>query len=119
MNLEELQSAILAAIARRDELVTEAREKRRQSAEAEHAYKMGYAKALLQNTDGPNAETRKARAELAVDAELFRHKLTEAESDGLKMAVAAKADEISALQTLIRLQMTELDALRYGQHNQA
>lgn len=118
MNLEQLQTGILDAISRRDELVTEAREKFIQAAKAKHAFKMAHATAMLKSVDGKNAETRKAQADLAVDKEMFHYEITEAEAEGIKSALYAKADEISALQSLLRMERSEADALRYGQHNQ-
>lgn len=119
MNIEDLQVAILNAIQRRDELVSEFRQKRNEAAKAEVAYKMAYAKALLLNVDGKNAEERKGRAELAIEAELFRHKLTEAETEGVKLAVFAEADKISAYQSLLRTERDEIAAIQYGQRTGA
>jgi hypothetical protein len=118
MILEQLQAAALSAIAARDELVTEFQRKRKELGEARPTYKQEYAKAILQHLDGKNAEERKARAELATNDALFRYELIDAECDGLKAAISAKADEVSALQTLIRSHMDEVKTLHYGQHDQ-
>ena len=119
MNIEDLQAAILNAIQRRDELVSEAREKYIAAAKAEHAYRQKFAKAMLQNADGKNAEVRKAQAEIAVDVEMFQYKLQQAEADGLTQAIRAKADEISALQSLLRVERDEIAAIQYGQRTGA
>lgn len=119
MTIEELQTQILDAIARRECLVGEYREKVTVAAKAEHAYRQKYAKAMLQNVDGKNAEERKARTDQAADTEMFQAKLTEAEADGLKEALRAAADKISALQSLLRLERMEAEAIHYGQRTGA
>ena len=119
MSIENLQTAILNAIQRRDELVSEFRQKNSEAADASAKYKNAHAKAMLLNIEGKNAEERKAKAEIAVETELFRHKLTEAEAEGVKMAVFAEADKISALQSLLRLERDEIAAIQYGQRTGA
>ena len=119
MNIEDLQAAILNAIQRRDELVSEFRQKRNEAADAKVKYKLAYAKALLLNVDGKNAEERKGKAEIAVAAELFHHEMTEAETEGVKLAVFAEADKISAYQSLLRTERDEIAAIQYGQRTGA
>lgn len=119
MTIEQMQTAILDAIGKRDSLVTEYRGKVASAAKAEHTYRQQYAKAMLQNIDGKNAEERKARTEIAVDKEMFQAKLQEAETDGLKEALRAVSDQISALQSLLRLERMEAEAIHYGQRNGA
>lgn len=100
MTIEEIQIAILEAIARRDELVREAQGLYISASEAEHSYRMAQARAYIK-VEGKNADERRSQVDLIVDREM------------------AEKDKISAFQTLLRLRMTELDALRFGQHNQA
>lgn len=115
MTIEELQTQILNAITNRDGLIDEYREKVAAAAKAEHAYRQKYAEAMLKNLDGKNAEERKARTDKAADDEMFKAKLMEAEADGLKEALRAAADKISALQSLLRLERMEAEAIHYGQ----
>ena len=119
MTIEQLQTAILDAISARDSLVTEYRDKNVKAAKAEHAYRQKYAREMLNNIDGKNAEERKARTETATDNEMFQAKLLEAESEGLLQAIRAKADAISALQSLLRLERMEAEAIHYGQRTGA
>ena len=116
MTIEELQAAILDAISARDSLVGEYRNKNILAARAEHALKLKYAKAILQK-GGANAEERKANADIDADSELFQAKLLTAEAEGLLQAIRSKADAISALQSLLRLERMEAEAIHYGQRN--
>ena len=118
MTTEQIQTAMLDSIARRDELVTEYAAKNRAAADAECALKLAHAKAVLQK-GGSNAEERKANADLAVDAEMFKAKLLTAEAEGLLQAIRSKADEISAYQSLLRLERMEAEAIHYRQRNGA
>ncbi len=118
MTIEQLQNAILDAIAARDSLVTEYAAKNHAAADAECALKLAHAKAILQK-GGSNAEERKANADIAVDTQMFKAKLLTAETEGLLQAIRAKADAISALQSLLRLERMEAEAIHYGQRNGA
>jgi len=116
VTIDQIQAAILDAIARRDELVKEAGSLYLAASEAEHAYRMAQAKAYLR-VEGKNADERRAQVDQIVDREMRERNLSEAKAAGIKEALAAEKDKISAFQTLLRLQMTELDALRFGQHS--
>lgn len=118
MTIEELQTAILDDISARDSLVGEYRQKNVAAAKAEHALKMAHAKAILQK-GGANAEERKANADLSVDDQMFQAKLLTAEAEGLLQAVRAKADAVSARQSLLRLERMEAEAIHYGQRSGA
>lgn len=116
MTLEELQAGILDTIVKRDELVTEARKQFIETAEAEHAYRLAQAKAYLK-AEGKNADERRGQVDQMVDREMFAYKIADAKANGVKEALRAAADKINAYQSLLRLERTEMDALRYGQHN--
>lgn len=117
MNLEQLQTAILDTIVQRDALVVEARRQFIESAEAEHAYRLAQAKAYLK-AEGKNADERRGQVDQMVDREMFAYKIADAKANGVKEALKAAADKINAFQSLIRLERSEIDSLRYGQHNQ-
>jgi len=117
VTIDQIQAAILDAIARRDGLVDEAAKLYLSASEAEHAYRMAQARAYLK-VEGKNADERRSQVDLIVDREMFERNLSEAKAAGIKEALAAEKDKISAFQTLLRLEMADIDAHRFGQHNQ-
>lgn len=117
MTTEQIQTAMLESIARRDELVKDAQKLFIEASECEHRYRLAQAKAYLK-ADGKNADERRGQVDQMVSDEMHAYKIADAKAYGVKEAIAAEKDKLSAYQSLLRLQITELDALRFGQHNQ-
>jgi hypothetical protein len=69
------------------------------AAEADVAFKLAYATALL-GAEGDTVSEREARATLAVEAELRERKHTEAIADAAKEAVRSLRDQLRAVQSV-------------------
>jgi hypothetical protein len=69
------------------------------AAEADVAYKVAFATALLKAT-GNTVSEREARATLAVEAELRERKHAEAIADACREAVRSLRDQLSAVQSV-------------------
>lgn len=74
-----------------------------QAAQAEAAHKKGYAIALLNATDGPVAQ-REATASLKVDDLFLARRCAEATRDACLEAMRSLRAQLSALQTLARME---------------
>ena len=113
MTRQELQEKILTEIQRRDELAQKAQSIYRGAAEADHAYELAHARAFLKIREGTVPE-KQAEALLLVADEKLTRKLAEAEAVACKDRLRAYESTISALQSLLKLEVMDYDAAKYG-----
>ncbi len=69
------------------------------AAQADVAYRIGYAKALLR-AEAPTVAEREAHALLAVEAEFTDRKIAEAIADAARDSVRSLRDQLSAVQSI-------------------
>ena len=118
MTKEQIQQELLDAIGERDTLVESYQKHLVDQVNAEHAFKLAYATNMLK-AEGKNSDQRDAFVTTTIAPQMLTYRLAEAMAKGVKEALTAKSDKISAFQSLLRAEMQEADALRFGQHNQA
>ncbi len=106
----------MTAINERDELATQAQSIYRHAAEADHSHDLAEAKAFLQ-VDGA-MELRKRQAVVLTDKQALTAKLAAAESAGTKDRLRAYESTISALQSLLRLEVMDFESVKYNRSNQ-
>ena len=116
MNKEQIQNELLDAIHERETLVESYQKHLVEAVNAEHAHALAHASNMLK-AEGKNADQREAFVITAIAPQRLNYKLAEAMAKGVREALNAKADKISAMQSLLRAEMQEADALRFGQHN--
>lgn len=112
MTKEEIQDALLSAIRERDTLASRAQEIYRKAAEAEHGYELAKAKAFV-NVDGA-MELRKMQAVILTERESLNAKLADAEGAGVKDRLRAFESTISALQSLLRLEILDFESVKFN-----
>ena len=119
--IEELQANILTAL----EQITVARGGHKvaaiEHAEAEHAYRkaqaMKYLDIMASAGEGkkPTEPHIKAMIDLGCEREMLRVRLAEANHEAARELVKSLQTQISAYQSLLGLEKSEAEALRYGQ----
>lgn len=112
MTLEEIQSEILRNIKERDALAFGALSIYRRAAETDHALELAKAKSYL-NVEG-TIEARKAQSVVLTDREALNAGLADAESKAMRDRLHAFESTISALQSLLKMEMLEMENLKYG-----
>lgn len=116
MNKEQIQNELLDAIHERETLVESYQKHLVEAVNAEHVYALAHATNMV-TAEGSSADKREAFVLQVTKDERLKHKLADAIAKGVREALNAKADKISAMQSLLRAEMQEADALRFGQHN--
>lgn len=118
MTKEQIQNELLSALAERDTLAESYQQHLVGAVNAEHAYTFAHATNMLK-AEGKNSDQREAFVTVTIAPQRLAYKLAEASAKGVREILNAKADKISAFQSLLRAEMQEADALRFGQHNGA
>lgn len=104
---------ILTQIQQRDELAQKAHAIYRAEAEADHAYELAHAQSYLKIREGTVAE-KQAEALVMVADEKLTRRLAEAKAQACKDRLRAYESTISALQSLLKLEVMDYDAAKYG-----
>lgn len=118
MTKEQIQEELLNAVIDRDKVAELYQQSLIDAVNAEQVFALAYATNMLK-AEGKNTDQREAFVTIAVASQRLASKLADATAKGIREILNAKADKITAMQSLLRAEMQEADLLRFNQRTGA